>query len=166
MQLSSVSGISDVVKRMHTVKGEFAKGMERGLIKAALHLKRKSQQIVPVDTGALKASAYVKKEGSGFSTDVTVGYGAYVPGFIRSPNLYAMWVHERTDLHHAAGTMAKFLSIPMEEERDKMGDIIREEASKPSGSIPSLPPVYLAEESTGMFRGVGGRFLPPKKGGR
>lgn len=36
--------------------------MEKSLIVAGLRLQRESQQLVPVDTGALKASAFTKRE--------------------------------------------------------------------------------------------------------
>jgi hypothetical protein len=51
----------------------------------------------PVDTGALRASGTVRRE----EGDVLVGFGG--------PSApYALYVHERTDLHHPEGE-AKFL---------------------------------------------------------
>lgn len=47
-----------------TAKKVVANGgtLEQGLIIAGLKLQRESQKLVPVDTGALKNSAYTKKE--------------------------------------------------------------------------------------------------------
>lgn len=144
MELSTVDGISDTIKRMHTVAGEYADGMEQGLIRAGLFLLARAQEFVPVDTGFLKRSGYVAKTGKGFSTLVSVGFTAP----------YAIWVHERLDLHHAPPTMAKFLEHPATLFRDQMAQIIREEASRrrkssvvllgeaphnlPGGSMPPL----------------------------
>lgn len=52
---------AEIVKRIvSTTKATGS--LVKGLLAAALFLQRKSQQIVPVDTGALKASAYSKVE--------------------------------------------------------------------------------------------------------
>lgn len=122
-------GISGIMRRVYTVRGEIAANMERGLIKAGQFLKMKSQEVVPVDTGALKASAFVKKIGSGFKTQVEVGYDVKA---IRSGQLvsYAIYVHERLDQYHKPGTYARFLSRPSIEYRPQMIDIIRREAQK------------------------------------
>lgn len=116
----TVTGVKEIIKRIHTVKGEKAKGMERGLVKGGLHLQKKSQQVVPVDTGKLKNSAFTRKEGSGFSTKVTVGYTAS----------YGIYVHENLEARHKPGKIAKFLEKPARQERDAIIDIIRREAQR------------------------------------
>ena len=64
-----------------------------------------SQEIVPVDTGALRASGQVHLPAvSGTNVEVVVGYGG--PGVD-----YATYVHEDLSAHHAPGTSAKFLEI-------------------------------------------------------
>lgn len=63
-----------------------------------------SVRLCPVDTGRLRASAYVKPTDE---THVAIGYGAE----------YALAVHERTEVHHENGTQAKFLSTPVDAHR-------------------------------------------------
>jgi len=84
----AVVGVEDVIKNMAAVKKFLGPSAEQGLKLAGLYLQRRSQMVVPVDTGVLKASAYTRAEGSLWSTMVFVGYTA----------LYAMWVHENVEM--------------------------------------------------------------------
>jgi len=77
-------GVREVLTNMKLRKEQVASGAARGLKKAGLHLQRASQLVVPVEFGALKASAYTRSSGLGFSTEVFVGYTAS----------YALFVHE------------------------------------------------------------------------
>lgn len=120
---ATVTGVEETIKRMYTVMGETAKGMERGLIKAGLFLQRESQKVVPVDTGALKNSAFTRKTGSGFRTNVTVGYTVE----------YAIYVHEDMDARHKPGKIAKYLEVPARDNREKIMAIIRGEAQLKRG---------------------------------
>ncbi len=64
-----------------------------------------SQELVPVDTYALKHSGYVevRTEGRSGRVRAEIGYGLHGKPF------YAGIVHERLDLRHAKGKQAKFL---------------------------------------------------------
>lgn len=104
-----------------------------GLKTAGLFLQRQSQGLVPVDFGILKASAFTRAEGEGFSTVVLVGYTAF----------YAMYVHEMVEMKGkgkprrapskgnywdpAGRGQAKFLEAPARdaENRKKMLNIIK-----------------------------------------
>lgn len=90
------------------------KGLAQNLKRAGLYLQRQSQKVVPVDQGNLKGSAGTKAEGTGWTTVVTVYYTAE----------YAIYVHERTDLKHQPGKIAKFLETPMRENKREILDII------------------------------------------
>ena len=68
-----------------------------------------SQELVPVDTGALRDSARIIKTGgsiAGGLPEVLVVYGG---GSVD----YAVIVHEDLEAHHASPTQAKFLEIPL-----------------------------------------------------
>ncbi len=70
----------------------------------------KSQILVPVKSGDLKGSGYLEKSTFRGNPQVEIGYGrGGVPH-------YAVFVHERTDLHHDGPTQAKFLQQPLEED--------------------------------------------------
>src|SRR5690242_969348 len=124
-----VEGLETVRKRLHVVAGEYATGMERGQCKGGLYLLNKTLPLTPIDTGGLRASGFVEKNGTGFKTQVTVGF----------TQPYATFVHERMDLHHAAPTQAKFLESASARYRDQIARIIRDEAQRRKGTIPALP---------------------------
>lgn len=105
------------MKKAHVICGD---KVARGLKKAGLFLQRESQKVVPVDTGALKNSAGTRSEGSGWDTDVVVFY----------TQSYAVYVHERTGLHHKPGKIAKFLETPAREKHDEILRIVVEEAGR------------------------------------
>lgn len=132
-----VLNVDLIVGKLRFKKALYAVGVSRGLRLAGLHLQRESQKIVPIDTGNLRSSAFTRREGRGFKTKVFVGYTA----------AYALFVHEKVDMvlqgeprtgHHEDGTprkglywdpvpraMAKFLEIPIEDERGRMTRIVQ-----------------------------------------
>ncbi len=92
-RLASISGIDEIIRNLKRIDAQIARGVARGLKRGGLLLQRESQKIVPVDKGSLKASAFTRNVGgSGFKTDIVVGYTAG----------YAVYVHE--DLEKAHGT--------------------------------------------------------------
>lgn len=65
-----------------------------------------SQRQVPVRYGVLKASGHVDPpDVIGNQIRINIGYGG--------PATYALFVHERLDLHHKPPTKAKYLEDPM-----------------------------------------------------
>lgn len=119
-KMTKISGVQEVLKNLKDVKAESVDAMIRGLVKAGLFLQRKSQQIVPVDTGALKNSAFTRKVGTGKKTDVVVGY----------TQSYAIYVHENLNARHAKGKTAKFLERPARLYRKQMVKIVSDEIAK------------------------------------
>lgn len=116
----SLIGVNTVVQNLRTVKKDKVKALSRGLKKAARFLLAESQKIVPVDTGALRRSGFVRMRWEGTRrSEVVVGYVMD----------YAIWVHERLDLRHAPGKSAKFLEIPARRFAKRMRDIIAAEIS-------------------------------------
>lgn len=65
-----------------------------------------SQELVPVDTGALKESGYLEKD----KNAVAIGYAKG-----GNPD-YATIVHEDPDKPHKAPTQYKFLQLPLEQD--------------------------------------------------
>lgn len=95
MWKARVSGLRDVVSKRQREDPKIHKAWIRGLKKAGLFLQKESLKLVPVETGALKGSAFtsINKEGRNGVSDVIVGYTAS----------YAVYVHE--DLTKAHGAM-------------------------------------------------------------
>lgn len=88
-----ISGVSNLLKNLQTSANVVNKNIEKGLIKAGVFLQRKSMEIVPVQFGFLKASAYSRLTVSHSNTNtgvVSVGYTA----------AYAVYVHENLEAAH------------------------------------------------------------------
>lgn len=112
-----LQGVGNVLKEFSNFESRTAKKAERGLLKAALFILRKSQKIVPVDTGALKNSGRARLTGRGFTANAIIEYLV----------AYAIYVHENLEAKHKAGKFAKFVEIPMRAHRQEIKDIIRRE---------------------------------------
>jgi len=142
MRIKKITGLNIVIRNLTKAKGVLGRDIARGLKKGGLHLQRKSQEITPVDLGNLRGSSFCRNVGgSGFNTDIVVGFGSEGVG-------YAVFVHEDLDKAHgrkfnikhakeiAAGTMdnrgekqqAKFLESPARKEKKRIIKIIQREA--------------------------------------
>lgn len=95
-----------------------AQATGRAIYEEAQIIFAESQRLVPVRTGALRASGQVfPPKVSGNDIEVEMGYGgAAAP--------YAIYVHERLDLSHDAPTSAKFLETPVLQAADKIASRI------------------------------------------
>lgn len=101
MARNSVEGLDKLQKelnnRLKRIKGVTTKS----LIDVAMDLKSKSVPLAPVDTGSLRASAYVDPR----NNYVEVGYN----------EKYAIKQHESLDFNHPRGGQAKYLEQPFKE---------------------------------------------------
>jgi len=86
--IAKITGIQTVLANLKRADRSLGVRAALGLKAAGLFLQRESQQLVPVDTGNLKASAFTRATGFGKFTTVTVGYTAN----------YAVFVHEKVDM--------------------------------------------------------------------
>lgn len=127
----------EVIGAMRKARKRHETGFSRGIRKAGLFIYRKSLEIVPVETGNLRTSGFIRPEGNGFNTQVWIGYNAF----------YAIYVHEDLELRHgteynvyhaeeiAAGILndrgpnqqAKFLEQPIRMYRTNIITIINQE---------------------------------------
>ena len=116
----TVTGIADITRNLDKTNRAFATAVEGGLKKAGLRLQRESQLIVPVDTTALKSSAFTRAEGSGFDTAISVGY----------TQDYGIFVHEDLNARHEPGKQAKFLEEPALRLVAVLRQIVQDELNK------------------------------------
>lgn len=86
--IASIEGLEAVITNMHRYKNQTASGVERGIRKACTRLLNESNEHVPVETGILKASGYIRITGKGFNAQGAVGYSAP----------YAAAVHEKVGM--------------------------------------------------------------------
>lgn len=115
------------VERIRAVKRALRKeckrrtdALARGIKRAGLFLQRQSQAIVPVDTGALRSSAFTRMMPIADPIIVVVGY----------TQNYAIYVHEDLWARHAPGRYAKYLEWPARVYRNDMRNIVEEEMRK------------------------------------
>jgi len=106
MALVSVKmyGAAAMARNMKKVKKRASAAMEVGLYRMGVGIIKDAQSKVPVDTGNLKASGYVRivREGSGI---IDLGF----VGDDSKKLDYAIVQHEDTSLNHPKGGEAKFL---------------------------------------------------------
>lgn len=110
----SVQGLKEVRSAITAHQAATIKGLRVGLLRGGLFIQRESQKIVPVDTGALKASASTRAEGQGMDTQVIVSYGQD----------YAVFVHENLTAKHKPGKTAKYLERVVREKRKRITEIV------------------------------------------
>jgi len=79
------------------------------IIDALEPMAERSQELVPIDTGALKRSFFISADERVGGIVVYMGYGRYGQPW------YASLVHENLFFRHAKGKSAKFLEIAMNE---------------------------------------------------
>lgn len=110
--------------KLQSFRTRLGAGVQRGIDRAALFLLRESQAIVPVDTGALRASGRVATEGEGITRKALVVYGTG----------YGVYVHEDLYARHAPGKSAKFLERPAREKVAEIKQIIADECRRERGA--------------------------------
>jgi len=146
LRLEGVDKLLGNLKKFQNVTHENAK---RGCKKAGQFLERKSKEIVPVETGALKASGKTTDHSTKDMIEVVVSYGGEAENDAgKKVNVnYELLVHEDAQKRHgavynahyadmiAAGVLKmkgpnqqfKFLEKPFKENQDKMLKIIEDE---------------------------------------
>lgn len=115
-----ITGLQGTLRAVGKAKEKTSKTIAEGLRTAAETLLKESQKLVPVDTGALKASGRVEVSGTAMGARAQVVYGGgVVIDISQEPDPagttfrtvdYAYVVHERLDVYHRPPTQARFLA--------------------------------------------------------
>jgi hypothetical protein len=113
-----MTGRSSVKWSSHTaVVAERARqGAHRGMDEATKQLLEMSNDLVPVDTGALRDSGVASVQ-----AELTVVHGQVAYGTTQYTDIEAIEQHERLDFGHAVG-QAKFLEQPFFANADTLRD--------------------------------------------
>jgi len=107
--------LRSLVVKLETIQAANLKLLQEGLIEAGEALKALSQDICPVDTGAMRNSVTVRPEfNDPQKPTVAVSYNVH----------YSLYQHEATWLSHPGDKEAKFLERPLRENRDILTEII------------------------------------------
>ena len=111
---STRGSMADVIAKYSSIINRL-QGVTPEILREALEpVFEKSQEYVPVDTGALKDSGQLT------TSESARGRARAVLSYGGPSAMYAAIVHERTDLNHEPPTRAKFLQSAMEEEFDSL----------------------------------------------
>ena len=105
-----VTGLAQLRLSLGRIGGRLEAALAEGLLEAGETLKERSQQLVPVETGELRDSAFVRQDRRGRRPAVEVGYDAE----------HALTVPEDLDAEHAPGESSKFLERPARSLRRKL----------------------------------------------
>ena len=113
-----VYGVDRVLRAFGAVKNNSGKSIAEGLQGAAMSLWRRSQVLVPVEKGDLKATGKVESGGRGFGAWAQVVYGGTSP--TGREVTYALVVHEDLSKYHEPPTQARYLADAVLQTRGSM----------------------------------------------
>jgi hypothetical protein len=113
-----VYGVDRVLRAFGAVKNNSGKSIAEGLAAAAKTLFNRSQILVPVEKGDLKATGKIESGGRGFGAWAQVVYGGISP--TGREVTYALVVHEDLEKYHAPPTQARYLADAVLQTRGTM----------------------------------------------
>ena len=115
-----VTNLKEAKKFLETSGKKAGKAFEEVLFEIALIIFNQSQYLVPVDTGALRASGTITKRvrlRGGDKMVLHITYGGPAAS-------YALEVHENLFARHESPTSAKYLEIPFNLVKPRMKKLI------------------------------------------
>ena len=110
-----LKGIDNVLRNLNKEIKGIENRTQAGVTAAALKVKAESMKLTPVDTGNLKASAYVNFPAIKNIPSAEIGYTAS----------YAVFVHEINNNYIAPGTQWKFLETALFSNQKEILNIIK-----------------------------------------
>ncbi|GLI51348.1 hypothetical protein TSYNTROOL_14340 [Tepidanaerobacter syntrophicus] len=110
-----LEGFVELTKKLNKSISKISDTVQDALLDCGNDLQQKSVDITPVDTGALRSSAFTEADRQGKNPGVVVGF----------EEEYAIYVHENLEAHHTVG-QAKFLEQPLQENTDKYVGYVRD----------------------------------------
>ena len=106
--------LNNIISNFQSVVDALQEQAPEVLIEALQPAFDLSQEYVPVDTGDLKASGFLREVKDNRNPTVAIGYAS-----AGNPS-YAAFVHERVDINHAAPTRSKYLLAALEEKEEEV----------------------------------------------
>lgn len=114
-----LEGFVELTNKLNKSISEVFDTVEDALLDCGNDLQQKAQDLTPVDTGALRSSAFTEADRQGKNPGVVVGF----------EEEYAIYVHENLEAHHPVG-QAKFLEQPLQENTDKYVGHVRDKVQE------------------------------------
>jgi hypothetical protein len=111
-----ITGVDKLIKRLMAMTPNVEKAVSKELVDVCLDLRGKSQQLAPVDLGALQASAYHEVNG----LNGEVGY----------TEEYALRQHEEMGYRHTYPGQAKYLETPYKANKSRYEKALIDAAKK------------------------------------
>lgn len=113
-----ISGIDKVLGNLNRQIVQINGRSRVGLRAAALLVLGEAKELTPVVTGHLQGFTHTEPIESSAGPGIEIGFDA----------IYAVFVHERTELHHPVG-QAKFLETALKKNAKRVLEIIRKTAN-------------------------------------
>jgi len=111
---ADLTGVSESISKLTKINSTVAKKIGHALTLSAGEVIAQATRLTPIETGELRARTFIdtpKSDDNG-KHSVYFGYEKNGDMFPKTPegtgNLYSVYVHERTELHHPVG-QSKFL---------------------------------------------------------
>lgn len=114
-----LEGFIELTNKLNKSISQISDTIQSALLDCGNDLQQKAQDLTPVDTGALRSSAFTEADRQGKNLSVVVGF----------EEEYAIYVHENLEAHHDVG-QAKFLEQPLRENADKYVEYIRDKVQE------------------------------------
>lgn len=110
-----LEGFVELTNKLNKSVSQISDTVQSALLDCGNDLQQKAQDLTPVDTGALRSSAFTESDRQGKNPSVIVGF----------EEEYSIFVHENLEAHHNIG-QAKFLEQPLKENADKYVEYVRD----------------------------------------
>lgn len=114
-----LEGFIELTNKLNKSVSQISDTVQSALLDCGNDLQQKAVDITPIDTGALRASAFTEVDRQGKNPAVIVGF----------EEEYAIYVHENLEAHHDIG-QAKFLEQPLRENTDKYVKYIKDKVQE------------------------------------
>jgi hypothetical protein len=113
------------IEKIDQLGGRMTPIVNESINKTISQIFVESQNLVPVDTGALKASGHINTQSVPYS--IEYGGGGYWTGETGRGKVvdYAVVVHEDMSVNHNPPTQAKYLELPLVQNQQVLIDNIR-----------------------------------------
>lgn len=110
-----LQGFVELTNRLNRSASQISDTVQNALLDCGNDLQQKAVDITPIDTGALRSSAFTEADRQNRKKpSVTVGF----------EEEYAIYVHENLEAHHDVG-QAKFLEQPLKENADRYAEHVK-----------------------------------------
>lgn len=119
-----LEGVRELTSALKKIQRNYGKAFEKASGWAAEQLLVRIEPTVPLESGALRASAGWQQEGKGWNTITWVGYGYPVSGYYgpdgreKHPEDYAVMQHDWYPDKRTPGTRMLYLELGLQDNED------------------------------------------------